>query len=99
MNNYKEFWNVKIPNNNGRPVLWRESGNTIKTYIDDVLSTKDKYEYRQKFWTFDSFSPGDVDVNSIGLNNNKEATLYLKDSELDDNWQKIDYSVVDPSLK
>ena len=98
LNNYKEFWNVKVPNNNGRPVLWRESGNTIKTYIDDVLSTKDKYEYRQKFWTFDSFSPGDVDVNSIGLNNNKEATLYLKDSELHDNWQKIDFSVVDPSL-
>lgn len=99
LTNYSDFWNINVPNNNGRPVLWREGGgNTIKVYIDSANSSYSKYTYKQKFWTFDSLVSGSVDVNTLGLNYSKKASLYLKDSELDDTWQRVDFSVVDPSL-
>ena len=43
--NANDFWNVKIPDNSGQPVLWRAGGgNTIKTYIDDSIESQSDYD-------------------------------------------------------
>ena len=98
LNSTEKFWNVQVPDNDGKPVMWRDGGgNTIKVYIDDVVSTDSTnyYKYKQKFWTFDSLVHNN---NSFIPNNAEEPSLYLKDSELNNKWQKINLSIVDPSL-
>ena len=42
--------------------------------------------------------PGDTNVTGLGLDYNKVANLYLKSSENDDVWQRLEFSVVDVSL-
>ncbi len=96
LNSTEKFWNVQVPDNDGKPVIWRDGGgNTIKVYIDDEDSTNDYYKYKQKFWTFDSLVHNN---NSFIPNNAIEPSLYLRDSELINKWQRINLSIVDPSL-
>ena len=95
--NSNSFWNVNIPDNQGVPALYREGGgNTIKVHIDDESSTKNHYKNKQKMWTFDftdSTTTTNYDTESYNV-----PSLYLRDSELDDNWQRVIPSIVDPSL-
>ena len=93
--NANDFWNVKIPDNSGQPVLWRAGGgNTIKTYIDDSQSNGSIYKNKQQMWSYDDYVPKSTD-NS---NYSEEPNLYLRNSEAGNEWQRINISVVDFSL-
>ena len=93
--NANDFWNVKIPDNSGQPVLWRAGGgNTIKTYIDDIQSNGSIYKNKQQMWSYDDYVPKSTD-NS---NYSEQPNLYLRNSEAGNEWQRINISVVDFSL-
>ena len=93
--NANDFWNVKIPDNSGQPVLWRAGGgNTIKTYIDDSQSNGSIYKNKQQMWSYDDYVPKSTD-NS---NYSEQPNLYLRNSEAGNEWQRINISVVDFSL-
>ena len=93
--NANSFWNVKIPDNSGQPVLYRAGGsNTIKTYIDDKGSNGTIYKNKQQMWVYDDYIP----KATIDSNYAEQPILYLRDSEVENEWQRIEFSIVDPSL-
>ena len=96
MNDIANFWNPQILDNEANPVLFRKGGgNTIKINIEDNASVNNTYyKYKQQLWAFDSYIEGDhASQNTI-----QTPSLYLKDSENNNMWQRINFSVVDPSL-
>ena len=98
LGDYEDFWNINTIDNSGAIVKFRKGGgNNLKVYIDSQLSNGTDYQKKQKMYTYDSLIPcsqsGDSD-----LYYDENPILYSRDSELENKWQRINPSIVDPSL-
>ena len=98
LGDYENFWNVNTIDNSGSIVKYRlGGGNNLKVYIDSASSVGTEYQNKQKMYTYDSLIPG-IDSGNGDLFYDENPVLYSRDSELENKWQRINPSIVDPSL-
>ena len=98
LGDYQDFWNINTIDSNDSVVKYRlGGGNNLKVYIDSTSSNGTDYQKKQKMYTYDSLITGNQAGNS-NLYYDERSVLYLRDSELKNMWQRINPSIVDPSL-